>query len=267
MKDRRYTARPVQNFGRKGWVAEFRHPLMYEAGRPGRKVRRGLDETDEAEALKLTDELNELLADETFHSINAMNRARERFSHKVVEIFYGGLQSGFAVYRGTKFVGMHRPVMVVTANAAVPGNSPPLSEHFVFCNPTPSGSPNREVCRSTLYTCDDGANPRPGADFPNLLSIEAMIQGESGMGREHFAHHIWEKDKALHKQLFWPDAPAEPFDFGRLEEAPLLMMLLSGPFANELQWMLTVTENQSLRELRNHAKRLSGVRLQQKQIG
>lgn len=87
------------------------------------------------------------------------------------------------------------------------------------------------------------------------------------MGRDHFEHHVYEKDKALHKHLFWPDAPGEPFDFQRLEEAPLLMMLFSGPFADELQWMLAVTENQSLRELRNQVKQLSGFKMQQKPIG
>jgi hypothetical protein len=72
--------------------------MKYEAGRPGRKVRKGLEETDQDEAGTLVAELNELLADETFHSITAIHRARERFRAKVVEIFYEGLQSEFAVY-------------------------------------------------------------------------------------------------------------------------------------------------------------------------
>jgi hypothetical protein len=81
------------------------------------------------------------------------------------------------------------------------------------------------------------------------------------------ANHVWEKDKTLHKQLFWPDAPGESFDFQRLEDAPLVIMLYSSPFASEIQWMLAVTENQSLRELQYQLKQLSNFKLQQKQIG
>jgi len=211
-------------------------------------------------------ELNELLADESFHAVSAGHRARQRFSAKVVEVFYRNLQSELAVFQGTKFVGSHRPIMVVTANAAIPGKGSPLSEHFVFYTPSPGSRPNREVCRSTLFTCDDEGSKGLGLDYPNLMTIEAMISGESQMGRDHFSNHLWEKDKTLHQHLFWPDAPGEPFDFQRLEDAPLLMMLLSSPFAAELQWMLAVTENQSLRELQNQLKQLSGLKLQQKQI-
>ena len=106
-----------------------------------------------------------------------------------------------------------------------------------------------------------------GLDFPNLMTIEAMISGESQMGRDHFANHVWEKDKTLHKQLFWPDSPGESFDFQRLVDAPLVIMLFSSPFATEIQWMLAVTENQSLRELQYQLKQLPNFKLQQKQIG
>jgi hypothetical protein len=196
-----------------------------------------------------------------------VHRARQRFNAKIGEIFYKNLQSEFAVFQGTRFVGSHRPIMVVTANAAIPGKGPPLSEHFVFYTPSPGSCPNREVCRSTLYTCDNEGSQSLGLDFPNLMTIEAMISGESQMGRDHFANHVWEKDKTLHKQLFWPDAPGESFDFQRLEDAPLVIMLYSSPFATEIQWMLAVTENQSLRELQYQLKQLPNFKLQQKQIG
>ena len=267
MKNGCYTARIVQNYGRTGWAVEFRHPMLYKAGRPGRKVRKGLDVTDEKEAERLVAELNELLADKSFHAVSAVHRARQRFSAKIGEIFYKNLKSEFAVFQGTRFVGSHRPIMVVTANAAIPGKGPPLSEHFVFYTPSPGSCPNREVCRSTLYTCDNEGSQSLGLDFPNLMTIEAMISGESQMGRDHFANHVWEKDKTLHKQLFWPDAPGESLDFQRLEDAPLVIMLYSSPFASEIQWMLAVTENQSLRELQYQLKQLSNFKLQQKQIG
>lgn len=64
-----FTARVVQNPGRQGFSVEFRHPMKLYRGRPGRKVRKGLNTSDPAEAQKLVDELGCLLADDLFHSV------------------------------------------------------------------------------------------------------------------------------------------------------------------------------------------------------
>jgi GTPase Era involved in 16S rRNA processing len=89
-----YTARVVQNPGRQALAVEFRHPQKFHRGRPGKKVRRGLDTSDRSEADRLVEELNRLLADESLHSLTASRQAKELFSPKVVEIFYSGLEPG-----------------------------------------------------------------------------------------------------------------------------------------------------------------------------
>jgi hypothetical protein len=73
-----YTARVVQNPGRQGLAVEFRHPQKYRRGRPGKKVRRGLDTTDRAEADKLVEEINVLLSDESLHSYGQKTHAAAR---------------------------------------------------------------------------------------------------------------------------------------------------------------------------------------------
>jgi GTPase Era involved in 16S rRNA processing len=87
-----FTARAVQNAGRQGLGVEFRHPMRLHRGRPGRKVRKGLNTSDPKDAQNLVDELNRLLGDETFHSITAKHKAAQLFSPKVIEIFYEGLE-------------------------------------------------------------------------------------------------------------------------------------------------------------------------------
>jgi hypothetical protein len=87
-----YRARVVQNPGRQSLAVEFRHPLRHHRGAPGKKVRKGLNTTDPAEADKLVGELNALLADESFHSLTALRHAKEKFSPKVIDIFYAGLE-------------------------------------------------------------------------------------------------------------------------------------------------------------------------------
>lgn len=266
MTNQRYTARAVQNYGKKGWAIEFRHPMKFEAGRPGRKVRKGLDTSDSTIARSLEKELNELLGEESFHAISAMQRARQRFSAKVVEIFYGDLRANFVVFQGTRFVGIHRPLMVVTANTAIPGRNPPLSEHFVFYIPTRGGTVNCEVCRSTFYSFDGGDAADLIIDFPNIFTIESMVQTEYQMGRDHFENYVFETDRKLHKDLFWPDRPAEPFDFERLDDAPLLMMIYTSPYADKLRWMVGASENKSLRELGQKLAQMSKFKIQQKPI-
>ena len=84
-----YTATAKRNQGRQSFVIEFRHPLITDNnGKKGRKVRRGLGTTDEQEAKELEHQLNQLLFDESWHSIASENRAKDRFDNRIVEIFY-----------------------------------------------------------------------------------------------------------------------------------------------------------------------------------
>ncbi len=62
MAETTYTASKSRS-NRPGWSISFRHPLRSDArGRPGLKMRRGLGTTDEAEADRLVEEMNILLA-------------------------------------------------------------------------------------------------------------------------------------------------------------------------------------------------------------
>lgn len=85
-----YKAGAKQNPGRKSWLVEFRHPLRNDANnKPGKKVRKGLGTDNEQEALRLVEQLNKLLSDESLWSVGAQSEALKFYDEIVVEIFYG----------------------------------------------------------------------------------------------------------------------------------------------------------------------------------
>lgn len=85
-----YTASLSKSQGRTGWSVIFRHPARHDdaTGKFGVRVRRGLGTRDEAEAERLRTELNEILADGSFHDVAARAEAARRFDPRVVEIFF-----------------------------------------------------------------------------------------------------------------------------------------------------------------------------------
>ena len=77
MPEQRYLATLSQSQGRSVWNVIFRHPQPHESyGQPGHRVRRGLKTTDKAEAQRMVDQLNEILADRTLWTPAAREAAQ-----------------------------------------------------------------------------------------------------------------------------------------------------------------------------------------------
>ena len=87
---RSYSASLSQSQSRSGYSIIFRHPARRDeaTGNPGLRVRRGLGTRDMAEAERLRDELNQLLADPKYHAPAARAEAEQRFDPRVVDIFF-----------------------------------------------------------------------------------------------------------------------------------------------------------------------------------
>ena len=80
---------------RPGWSVTFSHPRRSDArGKFGLKVRRGLSTTDDAEADRLVEQVNTLLNDETWWSIDRRAEAEQRFDRVAVSAFFDGIESG-----------------------------------------------------------------------------------------------------------------------------------------------------------------------------
>jgi energy-coupling factor transporter ATP-binding protein EcfA2 len=95
MRDPIYTASKTRSQDRPGWTMSFRHPLRADTnGAPGRKVRKGLGTTDDAEADRLIEEMNDLLSDPSWWSASKREEAERAFSAVVAAAFYDGIQAG-----------------------------------------------------------------------------------------------------------------------------------------------------------------------------
>ena len=80
---------------RPGWSVTFSHPRRSDArGKLGLKVRRGLGTTDDAEADRLVEQVNILLNDETWWSIDRRLEAEQKFDSIAVSAFFDGIESG-----------------------------------------------------------------------------------------------------------------------------------------------------------------------------
>lgn len=102
--EKRFLASLSRSQGRSAWAVIFRHPVRVDqnTGKPGLRVRQGLGTSDEEEANDLKEQLNHLLAEESFWSLPARAEAEKRFHRRVVEIFFHGMepeQSDFGAIR------------------------------------------------------------------------------------------------------------------------------------------------------------------------
>ncbi|MDE2938076.1 MAG: hypothetical protein OXR67_04050 [Chloroflexota bacterium] len=80
---------------RPGWSVTFNHPRRSDArGKFGLKVRRGLGTPEDAKADQLVAQLNEILADPSWWSLDRRVEALQRFDAIVVSAFFDGIEAG-----------------------------------------------------------------------------------------------------------------------------------------------------------------------------
>ncbi|MEU3792959.1 hypothetical protein AB0F07_24670 [Streptomyces fructofermentans] len=99
-----YTASKNRTQGRDGWSVIFRHPVRLDpsTGRPGRRVRRGLGTSDDAEADALVEQLNEILRTPSLWEPLARYKAAGLFDSRVVDVFYEGLEAARTDFRSIR---------------------------------------------------------------------------------------------------------------------------------------------------------------------
>ena len=89
-----YTASKTRS-NRPGWSVTFNHPRRTDArGKIGLKVRRGLGTADDARADQLVGQVNEILADPSWWSLDRRAEASQRFDAIVVSAFFDGIEVG-----------------------------------------------------------------------------------------------------------------------------------------------------------------------------
>lgn len=152
-----YKATAKQNTGRKSWLVEFRHPLRNDTNnKPGKKTRKGLGTEDENEAMRLVDQLNLLLSDESLWSIGLQAEALRRYDARVVEIFYAEIapRSGSSLHLREKLLPLpnHNEGYARVALMGVPGaGKTTLLRQIIGTHPETERFPSTSVNRTTTF--------------------------------------------------------------------------------------------------------------------
>lgn len=167
--DKPYTATLLSPSGRQGWTVTFRHPALLDrtTGKPGRRIHRGLNTRDKADAEKLGEEINELLRNPSYWKTSARADAEHRFDPRVVSIFFEKLEpesydptalrdqfielpsADSADYRRVLLLGTTGAGKTTLVRQLIGTNS--LSERF------PSTSINKTTVADTELAVNDGA--------------------------------------------------------------------------------------------------------------
>jgi energy-coupling factor transporter ATP-binding protein EcfA2 len=156
MADLIYTASKNKTQERPGWSMSFRHPLRTDAnGVAGRKMRKGLGTTDEAEADRLVAQMNALLSDPAWWNASKREEAARTFDAIVVSAFYDGIQAGRPdswsvreklIELPTSQQGYARILLVGTTGAGKTS----LLRHLIGSDPERDRFPSTSTARTTI---------------------------------------------------------------------------------------------------------------------
>jgi hypothetical protein len=150
-----YTASKTRS-GRPGWSVIFRHPLRRDArGKPGLKIRRGLNTTDDHEADRLVEQLKTLLSDRKWWSADRRGEAEREFAPPVVSAFFDGMEAGRLdtaqlrethIHLPTRDEGYARALLVGTTGAG----KTTLLRHFIGSSHERDRFPSTSTARTTI---------------------------------------------------------------------------------------------------------------------
>lgn len=88
----KYTARLTNNTNGTSFSIEFRHPMLLDnQGKPGKKIRKGLGSNLEL-AQQVLNDVNKLLSNNYFWSLECYEESQKEYHYKAVEIFYGPME-------------------------------------------------------------------------------------------------------------------------------------------------------------------------------
>lgn len=166
MANQRYKASISRTKGRAALAISFRHPLRRDiTGKSGLKVRRGLSTNDLTEGERLVNQMNELLAATSLHSISKRQEAALRFSPIVVSAFYDAIEEPIVDSRGLRErelslpgpdKGYSRVLLVGTTGAGKTS----LMRHLIGSHPDRDRFPSTATARTTIADIEVITDPK-----------------------------------------------------------------------------------------------------------
>jgi hypothetical protein len=171
--------------GRPGWSVIFRHPLRRDGrGKPGLKIRRGLNTTVDHEADDLVEQLQRLLADRKWWSADRRSDAeREGVSPLILSAFFDGIEAGHVdtaelrerhIHLPTKEEGYSRVLLVGTTGAG----KTTLLRHFIGSTHGVDRFPSTSTARTTIADTEiitAAGSYRAAVTFNSEFEVRANI--------------------------------------------------------------------------------------------
>lgn len=162
----KFKASKAKGTGRESWSIVFRHPLRKDAsGKMGLRIRRGLGTTDEYEAERLTEQMNEILSDSSLWDLSARDISTSRYDSKIVSAFYDELTPKQVDYQNLRDIEMPLPTIkddfsrVVLVGTTGAGKTT-LLRQLIGSDPKkdrfPSTSPNKTTVSDMEVICSPG---------------------------------------------------------------------------------------------------------------
>ncbi|URJ48740.1 CpaF/VirB11 family protein [Paenibacillus polymyxa] len=162
-----YKASKVLGAGRQSYSIVFRHPVRKDSsGKAGLRIRRGLGTTDENEAQRLVEQMNEILSDKTLWDLSARQFALLKFDVKIVDAFYDTLEPRNTDYFSLREAALPLPgaeqgyakVLLVGTTGA---GKTTLLRQLIGTDPKkerfPSTSPNKTTVSDIEVICSQGS--------------------------------------------------------------------------------------------------------------
>lgn len=156
MADQVYTASKSRAQGRPGWTISFRHPLRPDTkGKPGLKMRRGLDTRDADEADAMVAEMNVILGDPSWWNAVRRAEAEQKFAAPIVAAFFDEIQAGKAdpwalresyIELPTAADGYARALLIGTTGAG----KTTLLRHLIGSDPNEDRFPSTSTAKTTI---------------------------------------------------------------------------------------------------------------------
>lgn len=185
MTSTNYTASKVRNKEGATWILAFRHPLkLDQRGKPGRKMRRSTGTTDETRAEELRVQLNALLSDESWFSVDRQAGASEVFDELVVRAFYEDLTTpttrsfdvrGLKIHLPSKEEGYCRVLLVGPTGVGKTS----LLRQLIGSHPERDRFPSTSASRTTISDIEVITTPDRGyacvATFFNEWTVQTLV--------------------------------------------------------------------------------------------
>jgi hypothetical protein len=156
-------------------------------------------------------------------------------------------ESLIKIYRANRRLGGGRPVIVATGDTT--REAIPFGEFYIFHE-----FPDLPFLFSrTRCAHSDDMFPFDFGQYPEVFSAKALLESEFRAARDRIEYEIFQRDRALCRDLFWS---ASPLVFEETDDLPLIEFQIFQLFTKERATMFDFSRSHTIRLLKDKLQQL-----------